>query len=113
MNRKIIALIAMLGMSGQVFGALYTANDMLFNCESKNDFDEGRCNGYLAAVSDTQSTLFAWPELKRKTFCLPKGVTLRQLQKVFIKYANDYPGELQIAASGMMVNAFVHTFPCK
>jgi hypothetical protein len=48
-----------------------------------------------------------------KYFCMPIGATVGQLQKVYIKYANENPQALHYDAAGMVRKAFTEAFPCK
>ena len=45
-----------------------------------------------------------------QSLCAPFGVTVGQVAKVFVKYANDHPEDLHNPAAVMMMGAFVTGF---
>ena len=51
--------------------------------------------------------------LVMKIFCIPEGVTFSQLQKIYIKYANDNPQDLHLAAGSVVLIAISEAFPCE
>jgi len=103
---KILAFVAV--MVASVIGsakaaAIYDGNEILFSCEKGNL----KCIYYLAGVHD------AWNDLDSKKYCMPDGVKLAELKKVFIKYAKENPEKLNFAASSVTINAFKKAFPCE
>jgi hypothetical protein len=44
---------------------------------------------------------------------MPDGVNLAELRQVYIKYAKENPGKLNLAASSVTINAFRAAFPCE
>jgi hypothetical protein len=44
--------------------------------------------------------------------CMPEGVTLRQIVRVFVTAAHRNPGQLNSYAAGFAVAALRDTFPC-
>jgi hypothetical protein len=106
MKLKILAFVAVMVVS--VIGpakaaAFYDGNEILFSCEKGNL----KCIYYLAGVQD------AWNDLDSKKYCMPDGVKLAELKKALIKYANENPEKLHLAASSIAINAFEEGFPCE
>ena len=111
MSIKIIAVIAILGMSGQV-SAGFSANNLLTDCKSPMSGHQNFCEGFLLAAAETHNTYAHFGYLK-KMFCIPKGtVTIGQLKRVFVRYANIHPGELHLTASSIVMKAFKQAFSC-
>lgn len=121
MNVKIMALVAILIMAAKAqAGIFFTASDILADCESDSVTDNNNCFYYIAAVVDTEDRVnAAWKAgfgeklVERLVFCLPKKVKGMQLQKVFIKYANENPQDLHKSASDIVMKAFMKAFSCK
>ena len=72
------------------------------------------CNGYLQGAVDTF-------EFERETgvqkysgqlACVPSTVSVGQLVRVYVKYADEHPEELHLAGSIMVWNAIHKAFPC-
>ena len=106
MKLRILVFIAIAAMS--VIGpakaaAVYDGNEILFSCEQGNL----KCIYYLAGVQDV------WNDRDSKKYCMPDGVNLAELRKVFIKYAKNNPGKLNVAASSVTIKAFRAAFPCE
>jgi len=96
--------IAALSVNGPAkAAAVYDGNEILFSCEQGHL----RCIYYLAGVHDV------WNDLDSKKYCMPDGVKLAELREIFIKYANENPEKLYLAASSMTINAFSKSFPCE
>ena len=106
MKLKILAFIAIAAMSGigsAKAAAVYDGNEILFSCEQGHL----KCIYYLAGVQDV------WNDRDSKKYCMPDGVNLAELKKVFIKYAKENPEKLNLAASSVTIKAFRAAFPCE
>jgi hypothetical protein len=70
----------------------------------------GRCYGYIQGF---MNAFTAWAQSgPAQDMCIPKEVTLQQLAKVFLKYANDNPAKLHEKADSALVRAFSDAWPC-
>ena len=107
MKLKILALVFMLGIVGRVDAGYESGGALLSKCESENMTKQNICWGYLAGVSDASDTWASWDFMTRK-ICIPYEVNVSQLEKIFIKYANQYPEELHQTKS-----PFRDTFTCR
>ena len=96
---------------------------MLTRCEKETrfikGFSQGVCFGYLVGVADSIGfNKHFFPEVHspdpdHNDVCFPTaGVTAGQLQKVWIKWANDNPEYLQHEASNVVLIAFAEAWPC-
>jgi len=106
MKRYLLAFITIVAMSviaPAKAAAVYDGNEILLSCEQGHL----RCIYYLAGVQDV------WNDRDSKKYCMPDGVNLAELRKVFIKYAKNNPGKLNVAASSVTIKAFRAAFPCE
>jgi hypothetical protein len=114
MKLKILALVVMLGIVGRVDAGFYTAGQVLSDCESEVVGLQNDCVSYLAGIIDATNLWVAYEVAEvPKLICLADGVTMRQLRKVYIRYANEHPKELHIEAAILSLKAFIAAFPCK
>ena len=113
MKTELLALVAMLGIFGSADATYFVnAGEVLSACESESVDRQNKCVSYLAGIVDATTTWVDW-EMMPKKFCQPDEVTLEQLRKIYVKYANEHPEELHLTAAGIAVNAFVEAFPCE
>jgi hypothetical protein len=115
MKLKILAFITIMAMSvgSPANAAYYTGGEILSDCESKSDANTVYCLMYLVGVADAHKTLSNWEISTEELFCIPDGVKQGQLRKVYVKYANENPQELHLAAGSMATNSFTQAFPCE
>tara|TARA_R110001632_G_scaffold105926_1_gene215534 strand:+ start:9955 stop:10305 length:351 start_codon:yes stop_codon:yes gene_type:complete len=110
--RNLIAAMLLIGASqGAVALNFYSGNTLLAACEIENNFEQAMCQGYLMAVNDTHYAATMWGGLEQFS-CLQEGVMSNQLQKIWIKWANENPEKLHFEASGLVLNAYRKAFPC-
>ncbi len=122
--KTLIASIALLIITALPLTAEDTTTRELLNyCQAdlKQDyFGPIFCSGYITGLMEMRSFmvgLFALTKPNDPGFdwgygCMPNGVTLEQVTKVFIKYANDHPELLHKDASIILLAAFKQAFPC-
>ena len=105
-KRFLLAFIAIAAMSiidPAKAATVYDGNEILFSCERGHL----RCIYYLAGVQDV------WNDRDSKKYCMPDGVNLAELKKVFIKYAKENSEKLNLAASSVTIKAFRAAYPCE
>ena len=113
MKIRILALVVMLGVVGRVdAGYYFSAGDLLTDCGSANVGIQNDCVLFLGGVIDTMAILVEWERLEEMV-CIPDEVTLAQVRKIYIKYANEHPEELHYAASSRVLAALHAPFACK
>jgi len=66
------------------------------------------CVGYIKGVADTSDGK-SW---EGYPYCIG-GVITGQLQKIVIKYMNEHPEDLHLAAYSLVQSAFLEAFPCE
>ncbi len=91
---------------------------LIFSGKKEQRFSQGVSFGYLVGVVDSirrNKHLFPEahsPDPDHNDVCFPTGVTAGQLEKVWIKWANDNPEYLQYEASNLVLIAFAEAWPC-
>ena len=115
MKSKMLLLSGLLTVSiiNPGYAGYYTGSNLVTYCESELIQDQNSCRRYLSGISDAQDSLYRLEFLADRAFCIPDRITNEQLREAFIKYANEHPQELELVASGMAINAFSITYPCK
>ncbi len=89
-----------------------TGNDLLESCESKGNFEQAFCLGYITGVTDIEGLDSAvYPERRRS--CVPENVTNGQARDVVVKYLKDHPEERHLQAAILVAKAMGQAFPCK
>jgi hypothetical protein len=107
------------GVSG--FGT--TGNELTQFCHIENAFDrqagsgaermedqlqDQACFGFLDAVASivTREPVAGWRA------CFPGGVTHGQLRDIILKFLDNHPEKLHLAAASLAAHAFAEAFPC-
>jgi hypothetical protein len=71
------------------------------------------CYAYVeGVVDDAQATFSALHMQQHALFCLPQGVTSRQLVDIATNYLRDHPEQQHTVASANVVLALANAFPC-
>lgn len=115
MKLRILAFItiAVISAGSPANAGFFTGGKLLPLCESGSASKNRACEMYLVGITDAHDGLHRLGGLTREFFCLSQGVSLPQIQKIFIKYANENPQYLQLPASRLVIGAFAKAFPCK
>jgi len=88
-----------------------TGNALLNECEKENSSFGLFCDGYIAGVADAHSAIsHSFRGMTR--YCTPEHVTVHQLRLVVVKWLRANPGQLDWAASSLVVQALHDAFPC-
>jgi hypothetical protein len=112
---KILAFFTIAAMSvfNSANAGFFTGGKLLPLCESGSASENRACEMYLVGITEAHDGLDRLGGLSREYFCLSKGVSLPQIRKIFIKYANENPQYLKLPASRLVIGAFAKAFPCK
>ena len=71
------------------------------------------CHAYVDGVVDAlQSTFSAVHMQQHALFCLPQGVTTRQLTDIATNYLRDHPEQRHTLAAANVALALANAFPC-
>ena len=114
-------------------GYFRTGNELLEHCEKNSEKEpviSMLCITYLQGVVDSLDSSdhvallqLAPKDLKKEhkamldtmisgSFCIPGGVTPKQLRLVFLNWAREHPAELHSNASKLVRKAFTEAWPC-
>jgi hypothetical protein len=112
-NVSAFIIIAAICAGSPAHAGFFTGGKLLPLCESGSASKNRACEMYLVGITDAHDGLKRLGGLTREYFCLSKGVSLPQIQKIFIEYANENPQYLKLPASRLVIGAFARAFPCK
>ena len=108
------ALLSAAIIPATVFGVgpYESGNSLLAKCENKKstDLDYGLCLGYIRGIVDVHNTFVAGGLILPR-YCLAKGVTTGQLQKIVVKFMEERPELLHQSAGIFVIAAFSSAFP--
>ena len=109
---KKLILILCVFFSGYANSAFMSGNELLEMCESKESerfhFQIiAECSGYVTGVYDhyTGTT-------KDGVLCLSGKITIGQIKKIFVSYANKNPEKLNKPADFVVESAIYQAFRC-
>lgn len=100
-----------------------TGNELLQRCEHSDSF----CLGYIDGATDAQVrkqrsleienvdhnwTNWASTIVHGSKYCLRDRVTLGQMRLIFLRYAKEYPQQLDFPAEVTLESALANAFPC-
>lgn len=120
MNRDMRPAIAMLiFLAVTLSPALSSAassqrtDELLWQCEGRDGAaGQLQCISYIDGMMDMQA--LAKEFVSAALFCLPpKGISVDQAVRVFMKWAGDNPEQLHGSARVSVVLALASAFPCK
>jgi hypothetical protein len=98
------------GFAQGLFLGFVTGNRLLEIC---SPVQQPTCYAYVEGVTDdAQSTFSALHMQQHALFCLPQGVTSRQLVDIATNYLRDHPEQRHTVASANVVLALANAFPC-
>ncbi len=80
-------------------------------CESDSASDLALCHGFFRGLSDTHS-IYAAMGKGLHLYCLPRGVTQEQFERVAFKWMDANAEALQRPAAVLIVQAMHEGFPC-
>ena len=88
-----------------------TGNHIIELCESASASDLALCHGFFRGLSDTHS-IYAAMGKGLHLYCLPRGVTQEQFERVAFKWMEAHPEYLDRPAAVLIVEALHEGFPC-
>lgn len=120
---KITTLIiaSLLFISTPLYADANDGNEILKRCKRAQQLIDNRLtNPRVTDLSDSYYCLGmlegVWHTMRvfaRDTACLPKdGITRSQTLRIVVEYLEDRPAVLHHIGSGLVMEAFVDTYPC-
>jgi hypothetical protein len=92
------------------FPSFVSGNRLLEVCDP---VQSPSCYAYVEGATDAfQFTFSALHVQQHALFCLPQGVTSRQLVDIATNYLRDHPERRHTVASGNVALALANAFPC-
>jgi len=95
--------------AGAEFGL--SGHDLLELCESKAEADRAICAYYIAGISGGFAQTISLTG-DQPFYCLPMGIKLYQLPKLFVPFAADRPELLDYPADSLTAHMLKSSFPC-
>lgn len=89
-------------------GSFYDGNELLSNCRELDGPEIGTCYGYLMGVADGRRA----SPLSLTPYCLPDGVSSRQLRDIVVRALEASPETRQEGAGILVARALNATFAC-
>jgi hypothetical protein len=86
----------------------YSTANLLPHCKELDSF----CTGYLVAVVDAEDEIVG-DGSTTKRFCVPKGVEVEQLSRIFVKYAGAHPDKQYAPAARLARLSLAERYPCR
>ena len=70
-----------------------------------------QCVPFVTGVVDTNDIFQEGGEAKRRV-CLPKGVTVREMTDVFMRYLEAHPNRRKISGAVLVLASLAQAFSC-
>ncbi|WP_156948269.1 Rap1a/Tai family immunity protein [Marinobacterium jannaschii] len=102
-----------------IFPQQLTARNLLTYCASSSMTELGRtrqryCWGFVSGVEEAiRLPLQLSVQSPKKTVCVPKGLSSRELAKEYISYAGRRDANLDRPAAQVVIEALSHAYPCR
>lgn len=102
----------------EYFPQRLSASELLTACSSSSLTYTGRrrnryCHGFVSGVEEGIRLYGQHTEVKSlSTFCVPPGLSSRQLANAYVKYATSDNADMSKPAAGVVVAALKRAFPC-
>ena len=91
--------------SGSVSAQLWDGNDFTKTCTHEpDDYAATICSGFVIGLAQAG--------VSNRIFCTPGNVTNGQTFAIASKYIKDHPEKHHIAASDLVVESLIQSFPC-
>jgi len=97
------------GFAQEQFQAFVSGNRLLEAC---SPVQTPPCYSYVEGVADALQSTFSALHMQHAPFCLPQGVSSRQLVDLAINYLRDHPEQRHYVASANVALAVKNAFPC-
>ncbi|MGQ0698113.1 MAG: Rap1a/Tai family immunity protein [Panacagrimonas sp.] len=91
-------------------------NSVLNNEKRSNSLEQGECLGTIAAIMTVFSYIATLPASARPPTldaCLPDEATVGQVVRITVKWLEENPEYLHLAAAQLAMNAVRDAFPCR
>lgn len=112
-SKQLLTVLLLVSVTRANAGAEFglSGHDLLQLCESRVEADRAICAYYIAGISGgfAQATTLTGDQ---PFYCLPMGIKLYQLPKLFVQFVTDRPGLLDYPADSLTAHILKSSFPC-
>lgn len=110
----VLLISLVLSMAAQDAGdGLSKGTQLLRMCESKESLDSISCSVYIMGVFDMFAAIQPKLEGRIQPICIPDNISVDQVRKIFVKYANDNPDMLHLSSALMVMASLDKAFNCR
>ena len=110
--KTIFAAVLLAAITTQASAGYLDGNKLHDVCRKQDDA-AGPAMLYALGVVDGVSDLGSILNLEKLKFCMPEGVTARQLGDVVCLFLQNSPGDRQSSAASLVMGAVLETWPCE
>ena len=80
--------------------------------DNHRPYSAGVCDGYILSVADITRILDEGSDTSFSGICVPKSVTVADVRRNFLLWAEEHANELQYAADTQLIRALRASYPC-
>jgi hypothetical protein len=106
----VLTILGMLGASAPASALSITGDELLEDCQSPTDAQQGFCEGYIKGTVDGLAVGMA--RAKACWFKIPPNVDTLQLVDATVRFLQVHPNERVQAAASAMLQALREAYPC-
>ncbi len=88
-----------------------TGHRIIQFCESDQAPDLALCHGFFRGLSDTHS-IYAAMGKGLHLYCLPRGITQEQFERVAFRWMDAHPEALDRPAAVLIIQSLHEAYPC-
>ena len=112
---SVLVFAAIMGTATPAAATMRT-DELLWKCRGEDQppmIGVSACIGFVSGFIDAFALIDGMTEGRTRFFCLPgRGISNDQAIRIFIKWANEHPGDLHTTARTTLMLALANTFPC-
>jgi hypothetical protein len=106
----VMTTLGMLGASASASALSMTGDQLLENCQSPEDAQQGLCEGFIEGTADGLAVGMA--RAKACWFKIPPNVDILQMVDATVRFLTVHPNERVQAAASLTLQALREAFPC-
>lgn len=111
MKSALTFLVLLLVTAAPVRAGFFTGGQLLDKCQRDSVPHQLACVFYIAGAVDASQTHHLLGDISQP-FCLDESLNVVNLRQVYVQYAHAHPGEMNLPATGAVLNSFIAAFPC-
>ncbi len=103
--------LAFCGLAAPAAAEDVTGQRIIAFCESDQAPDLALCHGFFRGLSDTHS-IYAAMGKGLHLYCLPRGITQEQFERVAFNWMEAHPEALERPAAVLIIQSLHEAYPC-